>query len=572
MAVAYAVSFGRRWSLLEHLILVELAKARQSVTSLAKSSKLPQRLVIESLINLLRAGWIEVRTPESGVFFGATDIGKRRAVEKSLPVALQSKTKWISLCAERLTGAWLRADDLQLVHEKDLPPSAEPLAPLVSTYDTNDGTVRNLLYLDHDESFDHFESTFRPPARLFARFEIAFDTVPNLPGYAPLSLSHAIQEHGRALEETSEPAQPVPSPISSQHLALDTIQTDDIIVGGAEHLALCKEALAKAKTHIVIHSCFLDPHVIESLLADFAAAARRKVHVDLLWGLRSDPEDPATLHPLVHSEQLLDKLGSDARERVRLSPLSSGSHAKIILYDDSTSGVWETVVSSCNFLSSYYNLIELSLRSRSQRFAANVLVRLIAAQQPPSGGWSPVARRLDRTWDKLRQISRVKSEVGEHSLSLIADDDHYACITMARDNAQHGIAIGCDLYGAAAETSVLVPMERAVELGREVQLFYRRPSRYLTQEGRSLAAETASRRLSLTEVPKLHGKFVIWDQDTLAISSFNWMSTIVLGTRARGAELGVLAQGPGLNAILSKKLEASSGGAIKLFPDGTIPE
>ena len=109
-----------------------------------------------ALINLLRAGWIEVRSTELGVQFGATAAGRRRATEESLPEELQRKTKWISLCADRLTGAWLRADDLQLVHEKDLPETANPLDPALNTFDTNDGTVRDLLYLEPDESFESF--------------------------------------------------------------------------------------------------------------------------------------------------------------------------------------------------------------------------------------------------------------------------------------------------------------------------------------------------------------------------------------------------------------------------------
>jgi hypothetical protein len=147
MAVGYVVSFGRRWSVLEHLLLIELAGQRHSVAVLATQVSLPERLVIEALINLLRAGWIEVRSTESGVQFGATAAGRRRATEESLPEELQRKTKWISLCADRLTGAWLRADDLQLVHEKDLPETANPLDPTLNTFDTNDGTVRDLLYL-----------------------------------------------------------------------------------------------------------------------------------------------------------------------------------------------------------------------------------------------------------------------------------------------------------------------------------------------------------------------------------------------------------------------------------------
>ena len=54
------------------LLLIELADQRHSVAVLATQVSLPERLVIEALINLLRAGWIEVRSTESGVQFGAS--------------------------------------------------------------------------------------------------------------------------------------------------------------------------------------------------------------------------------------------------------------------------------------------------------------------------------------------------------------------------------------------------------------------------------------------------------------------------------------------------------------------
>jgi len=65
-------------------------------------------------------------------------------------------------------------------------------------------------------------------------------------------------------------------------------------------------------------------------------------------------------------------------------------------------------------------------------------------------------------------------------------------------------------------------------------------------------------------VAALHGKFLFWDQTDLVVSSFNWMSTVVQGARAKGAELGVLIHGPGLNAILTEKLAAASAGAITI--------
>jgi hypothetical protein len=53
VAVSYTVSFGRRWSVLEHLLLIELAKSKRSLMELAEAANLPERLVVEALINLM---------------------------------------------------------------------------------------------------------------------------------------------------------------------------------------------------------------------------------------------------------------------------------------------------------------------------------------------------------------------------------------------------------------------------------------------------------------------------------------------------------------------------------------
>jgi hypothetical protein len=565
MAVGYVVSYGRRWSVLEHLLLIELADQRHSVAVLATQVSLPERLVIEALINLLRAGWIEVRSTESGVQFGATAAGKLRATEDSLPVELQRRTKWISLCADRLTGAWLRADDLQLVHEKDLPETASPLDPTLNTYDTNDGTVRDLLYLEPDESFESFEPIFRNSSRLYARFELEFDKVKWLPTYAPFRLEDTIKKAAPLVEEGENTQSASVSTPTVGGLPLDTVGSEDIIVGGSENLEFLTSCLSKARSQFVVHSCFIDPATIEKLLPDFEKAAQRKVSIDLLWGLRADPEDPGSLQTRTAIEQVLNKLSASAKPRVRLSPLSSGSHSKILLYDNASTSEWEVVVSSCNYLSSYFDAIEISQRSRSRRLAMQIVGRLIAAQQPASGGWSAVARRLERVWNDLRLRARTKPEAGTHSLSLLVDDDHYTCVTRARDQAESDIVLGCDLFGLAAETSVLVPMTRAVELGKAVRMFYRRPSRFLAQEGMELDVKSLTDRgCSLTKIPTLHGKFLAWDKEALAITSFNWLSTVVDGTRARGAEIGILSLGQNLREILGSKLKASSKDALTI--------
>lgn len=555
VAVSYVVSFGRRWSVLEQLLLVEVASNRRTVSDLSTASNMPDRLVIEAMINLMRAGWVEVRSTDNGVYFSATTAGSRRASEQELPVTLQREARWQSLCVDRLTGSWLRVEDLDLVYERDLPEEASILEPVVNTYDPADAGIRDLFYIDVDEALEPSLPQFRTPSKPYARVSVALDRIlGGLAQGAPLRLVQAIIQKAQEFPDSSDDSR---SKIDSTRslCAYDDIRAEDIIVGGPEHRELIKSALARAKSACIIHSCFVSPDTVQELLPYFEEAAQRKIRIDLLWGLNNDPEQNVPRKSITDTEKILARLSQAARPRVQLSPMSSGSHAKVIMYDDCLTGKWITALGSCNFLSTDFDWTEASVRVKSQRIAAYVLSRLIAAQLPASGSWSPVARRLDNYWSELKQKAHGVQEAGPHEIVLLTDDDHYACVTYARDFAKKTIAIGCDLFGLSAETSVLVPMEQAATGECAVELFYCRSSKFLRDEGRNPEPDKVrARGIEIAVVPAFHAKFLSFDDDAIAVTSFNWMSTVVSGSRARGAELGVLIEGPGVAATLRTKL------------------
>jgi hypothetical protein len=94
---------------------------------------------------------------------------------------------------------------------------------------------------------------------------------------------------------------------------------------------------------------------------------------------------------------------------------------------------------------------------------------------------------------------------------------------------------------------------------------YRRPSRFLAQEGTELDVKSLTDRgCSLTEISALDGKFLAWDNEALAITSFNRLSTVVDVTRTRGAEIGILPLGQNLREIIASKLKAPSKGALEI--------
>jgi len=528
-AVSYTVSFGRRWSLLEHMVLIELTEYRRTVTEIAKSANLPPRMIVEALINLLRASWVELRADDSGVFFAATKVGTRQAKEKELPVHLERDTKFTSLCFDLLTGSWLRSDDLKLVYKDELPNGARVIETVYQMYDERDGSFRDLLYLDADQSLEADNPRLSRSSRPYARVELRPGQVVGLPPYAPLRLRDALLElHQPAAASVKVGSETAALPEGD--LLRDTITADDIIVGGDAHLKLVQTALEQAETAVVIHSCFVHAGVVRRLLPELEAAAKRKIQVELLWGLNQDPEDVGIPEPIKAATAVLDELPPNLRPRVHLSPHSSSSHAKLLIWD-LADNEWRTAIGSCNYLSSWYDALDLSIVSSSQRLASRMLGWLLTAQLPAAESWSATARRLNRLWGLTHQSSAKRSENGEHELTLLVDDDHYACIRKARDEAKQHILITSDLYGVAAETSAVVPMESAAKEGTKIDLVYQ--------------------RLKLTKLDKLHAKVLAWDDDMLAASSFNWLSTSVSGTRARGAEFGLLVRAPGISELLT---------------------
>jgi cardiolipin synthase len=51
---------GRPWSVVEQVFLVALVNQPATVDTLAQDANVPRRLVLEALIRLMRAGWVEL--------------------------------------------------------------------------------------------------------------------------------------------------------------------------------------------------------------------------------------------------------------------------------------------------------------------------------------------------------------------------------------------------------------------------------------------------------------------------------------------------------------------------------
>ena len=63
---------------------------------------------------------------------------------------------------------------------------------------------------------------------------------------------------------------------------------------------------------------------------------------------------------------------------------------------------------------------------------------------------------------------------------------------------------------------------------------------------------------------------LLWDEEALGLTSFNWLATVANDQR-KGAEIGILLQGPGLRTLFAEKLLTVSGGTIDIRRIAVVP-
>lgn len=554
VGVAYVVRQGRAWTNLEHALLWTVNEAPTSLDELVKLSNMPVRLVIQSLLELMTRGWVSLNTSGGSVRFEATLSGAEVAPKTYLPAFISTATRTDTLCLDRLVGSALDPDDLTLVHVEKIPKGAVVLAARTFKPEVRPGDSIERLYMLEDETFEDWVDHRLHSPNFYAALRVSGDTVTGLPPYASLALHQAILEELAEIDVEVEAgtAAPITPFLESQSIAT-SVCVDDLVVGGAAHKATIIRVLEQARSTVVIHSCFVSPGTMQEMMPLVHAAAKRGVQVDMLWGLRYEQAQDWARRGIKAAREAIAKLPADIRSRVRFSDRESGSHAKIIIADSGPHGAFEGFVGSCNWLATKFDALDVSLRLRDPRLLGALAAVLATLRIPAHGEWNVDVHRLLR----LRvQLGKQKPLEGSAKVSLIFDREHLALVRLARDRAAARIVSACDLLGPAGETSVFVPMRTAAKDGVAIDLIYNRPTDNLEEE----VVAAARRQLEVAGVnltqsrAELHGKFLVWDDESLCVTSFNWLATTPDRWKPRAAEVGVFVAGADLNADLLARI------------------
>lgn len=554
----FFLSKGRPWSLVEHVFLASLVIQPRTVDQLATQADVPRRLVLEALIRLMRAGWVVLDQTSNGVIFSASDAGKSVVEDEELPQVSKAISRWMNFVIDKLTGTVYRSRELPFLerHVVEQRATRERLVWLkprdISFFNDTGGMLAALF--DSDEKFTAIEPSGDRMVDRFALITVRNGEIEGLPARAPLELRFMVLEAaklapGQPIGANSPQADPIISDggvgEGSSGYIKGTIKLTDIILGGPAHEEVLRNSIKRAKSRLIIHSTFISESrfvVLQPLLYD---AVKRGVVIDVLWGEDDDKVDLVTSSKTVNKLRELIEIEGFS-DSLRLHPFSTRSHAKILIADDGRHGEISGTLGSCNWLSSGFQTYEASVRFTDPEVVACILEQVADLSRGYDGHWTELTSNIARLAAEARS-QRPPSGL-KANVTVVVGAQHAEFMRLARDEASKRIFITSHRLGSAARAAVLVPAIAAVrDRGVAVTAYYGIPTGSVDADRAAHLSETSQQagvEISPVTDPRLHAKILAWDDDSLLITSQNWLSadpSISSGKR----EIGVFVEAKG---------------------------
>jgi phosphatidylserine/phosphatidylglycerophosphate/cardiolipin synthase-like enzyme len=527
---------GRTWSVVEHLILTALTTKSSTALVLADEANLPRRVVLESLIRLMEAGWVELAQRSDGIVFSATQAGKSVASRDELPTNPKRIARWMNFITDRLTGTVYRSRELPIFEKHVLEQRAQQenfiwIEPREIDPNNYVSSVISTLFED-DERFVTMEVGGDRLVERFAVVSYRDGKIEGLPAKSPKELEEIIIAAAKASSPSpKKPAfyrpQPISTEIAPSALEVRSVvfRADDLVLGAEQHRDLLAQVLKSCRHELIIHSTFVAEDKFRALLPQFISAVQRGVRIDILWGQNSDrSEISSTKNAIERLRETIAKSSLD--DMIRIHPFSTHSHAKLIVADTGNINSHIAILGSCNWLSSSIQSFEASVRIRDPQLVADVVFQLGDLSLGSDGHWTQLTSYFARlAADVRREAPPAGSRANAH---LILGPQHGAIMRQARDTAKKSLFVTSHRLSAAGRPAVILPAIAAAEERRlDVKIYFGIPSGEgagVKASDVTVEASFAGVRIRPVKEPRVHAKILAWDDDFAAISSQNWLS------------------------------------------------
>ncbi len=547
----FKVEKGRRWSVIEHLMLDAVADNPASAAELSARSKLPRRIVVEAFIRLMRVGWVETTPGPDGPIFHATSAGLVQADSIEMRAATVLQPRWMAFSVDRVAGSIFRGREVLVRPRSKIEvPDGEPLIFLEPSqrHSVADiGEVYEALE-NEDEVILGIDSLPEPLFKGYAVFVVRDGVIDSLPGRARDGLQAAILEVAGVPDSTRATAATdvVPAAASSPAVPLRRsaealFDQDDLILDGASHRAALERILGHARQKVLIHSTFVSPDGWNVALPTLLGAASRGVKVQLFWGQADDSRGKSSSRDAC--EALRAAISNAGRsDDIVVHPFTTGSHAKLLIADDGQGG-WSAVIGSCNWLSADFESFDASLRMRDPAIVGETIGHLASLSVGSDGLWNLTAGDLTVLGRRIASSPRPAGRTTR--VRLLLAPDHADLVLDARDHSTRRMLVVSHRFGIAGRPMTILPALSAAQTkGVAVGLYYGRPTGRLSgADASALALEMKRNGVNIRPVhqPRLHAKILAWDDDALAVTSLNWLSADPSETAIR-SEIGLFVE------------------------------
>jgi len=456
---------GRGWSAIEEIVLWSMTRQSRTIGTLVLETGLPRQIIVAAIARLMRFRLVEVAVGE-GAAFRASEYGfKTISGGNPLPVFPKRYTKRVGFVIECVSGEFYPSRDVTI-----MPPYKLDIER------TNGAEIRKVGVEGGGPSMSH-EANLRRLSDIAARgwneevgaidsrtadvrddeFMIVrvVDGLPRgLPETAGASLRHVVAEAAALPPGTGDIRVGYAGP--SEEIDTDTIlrpcalESADLVIGGAEHRRLFLNLLTKAQRRVIIHSTFLDAKRFEGLMEPIRAACQRGVSFELLWGAERDEETEQRSAKAAAAIARMVREDPAMRGRFHVHMRSTGSHAKLVFLD--TEHGWLAAVGSCNWLSSPFQAVELSIVLRDNAVLADMalaLQRLVGRR----GLADSIATEMAMT---ARDLRRMPPGAGPARMGIVVGEGHDQMIRAASGAATKLFFVGCHKLGSTARPGALL--------------------------------------------------------------------------------------------------------------------
>lgn len=563
------VDAGVHWNAVDRLVLWALQEEPQSPADLAAQLGVPTRLMNEIVVKLMRFGWVEMQ-PDT-LTFRASLAGQRALyVEGGLPSLEREEPRGVRVVIEPVEGKVFPAAEVRLRHKNDvdeiarghdvrrLTANKEPVARFEDLGEAAQSCLRS------EEEFVRLVPERCEAVSRWILVSVNGDDIEGLPAAAPKRLVEQVIALAKAKGTRSY----VPIVRSTPSAALRSavvnvnVADGDVLLDGDSHRELFGRVVRRARHRVVIHSTFLSADGFARLQDDLRVAGRNGASIDIVYG--ADKDERTRTKNRGAATEITSAIGGDPilRHRAKMHTQSTQSHAKILVADQGREDEWVAVVGSCNWLSTGYHRVEGSVVLRDARLVAAVVDEL----RELCYAAAPQARLVGDLDGLACALHDSRGTRGSAQVRLVLGDEHALMMARARDDAEARIWVGGDRFSQAGEAQTLIPMMAAAKGGVPVPgrlLFSRNVSPVTDEDLADLEMMARERGVTLTEVAEgvLHGKFLLWDEDDVVITSLNWSSANTRRDNPWG-EIGIHISRSGIAAAVAQQIDPSIERAV----------